>query len=603
MLNIRSTVPGSDSARSNASAVSTVALAIVIVPQIVLRAMSYSERSIGVVIALVVGAATVGTSLYVAQLLHRRVPRRSSHQLTDRHIAHWAGLLVSAARILGYALLVILGIELAVGSLNSILDLNWNAWLDPILILAMAVPVVTGVGKNRQRWIIVFSAFASIALVGLLAYGLIQEAIGAIDFDNIRLARKDAYATERVTDSAMPLMEAAFGGAFLGAVASLISERVMAPTDERRVPPRDLAKIMVLAYLVIAVTLYFVVELQMPGKRVAIPSLSMAYAFFGELGQTVLIVLYILLGLSVAYSSFSQLPRLLRELALDGLLPRRLAAADAVAPRRLIIATIATMAAVVTLVLDSARSLSSVFVLTIYTVVILTSAAMVFRAKNVLEDSVDTRERRDARFYGWVFRGYAVFAAIVAGAVVVTKPSWALAGALALTVPVIFLVFYSRGQTKLSQQLQLSSISGGRHLPTRVHGVILIERVNEATIQAVTWGRAMRLSSLTAVAVDIDPKQTRAIRDAWSKAMVPVDLTILGEPKGAMRGPVIEYVRTRHRDNPHDLIAIILPRLISSSSWEAFFLRHSTAQVVSDLRREPNVMICEAPYRLGEDDQ
>ena len=596
-------VPGSDIASSRASALSTVALVMVIVPQIVLRAMSYSERSTGAFIALGTGLATFLAALVIARIANREVPRRSSHQLAERHVARWAGLLVSAARILGYALLVILGVELAVTSLEAIVTVSWSAWLDPILILLLAIPALTGLGKRGQRWIIVFSFTATATLAAILVYGLIQEAIGAIDFENIRLARQDAYASERVPEETRQFFEAALGGALLGAVTSLICERVMAPTADRRVSSRRLAAVMGSAFLIIGVTLYFVVVLQMPGKRVQIPSLSIAMAFFGDVGQAILVALYVLLGLGVSYAAYSQLPRLLRELALDGLLPRRLAAADAVAPRRLIIAIIAGLAAVVTIVLDSTRSISAVFVLTMYTVVALTSLAMVFRAKSTLNDSTDSAQRRTARFLKWLFRGYTVVSLLVAAAVVATRPTWALAGLVALSVPVIFLVLYSRGQEKLTAQLQLGSLTSGRHLPTRVHGVVLIERVDEATIQAVTWARALRLSSLTAVAVDIDPTQTRNIRDAWTAAMVPVDLTILGEPKGAVRGPVIEYVRARHADHANDLMAIIIPRLISSRSWERFFLRHSTPRVVSDLRLEPNVIIAEVPYRLGEDER
>ncbi|WP_434700195.1 hypothetical protein [Trueperella pyogenes] len=102
--------------------------------------------------------------------------------------------------------------------------------------------------------------------------------------------------------------------------------------------------------------------------------------------------------------------------------------------------------------------------------------------------------------------------------------------------------------------------------------------------------------------MDIDPQQTRRIRDAWETSLVPVDLTILGEPKGAWRGPVVEYIRARLGESPHDIVNVFIPRLLYSSAWERFFLRHSTPRVISDLRFEPRVMITEVPYRLGEDD-
>lgn len=588
--------------RSRASAFSTVSLAIVISPQIVLRAMSYSQRSTGGFIALGVALATFVAAILVSHRLFQCVPRRLSHQLAQRHIAHWAGLFVAAARILGYALLVILGVELAVGSVNAVVDIAWNAWLDPIFIIVMAIPVLTGLGKWRQSWITGVSIIASLALVVILTFGLAQEAIGAIDFENIRLAREDALATELAPDVTQAYFEAAIGGALVGAVISLISERVMAPNDQRRVHPRALLYVGLAMFFIIGVSLYFVVLLHMPTRRVAIPSLSIAFAFFGHAGQAVLAIFYVVLGLGVVYASYSQLPQLLRELSLDGLLPRRLAAADAIGPRRLIIALIATMAAVVTIILDSARSISAVFVMTVYTALVVTSTAMILRSRSTLNDSVNSAERRTARLNAWLFLGYAVFALTVVIAVVLTQPAWASAGLVALCVPAAFLVAHSRGQSKITEQLRLEATPAGRHLPTRVHGLVLIERVDEATIQAVSWARAMRLSSLTGVVIDIDPVQTKKIRQAWADSLVPVELTILGEPRGALRGPLIEYVRARRENSPNDLIAIFIPRVISVTWAQQFTLRHSTPRVVSDLRREPNVIIAEVPYRLGEED-
>ncbi|VEI12504.1 APC family permease [Trueperella bialowiezensis] len=573
----------------------------VIVPQIVLRAMSYSQRSTGALVALVVGFITTTAALWFSRRMGEQAPRRPSHQLAERNIARWAAFLVAAARIFAYSLLIILGIELAVTAVETVTSISWGAWLDPILILVVAVPALLGWAR-KPRLIMLCAGLALIMLGALLVYGLVQEAIGAIDFENIRLARKEAYSTPGVYDDAWPFVEAAVGGAALGAVASLISERILDPQQNRWVPAKTMARLMAVAFLAVAVTLYFVVALKMPGHRVAIPSLSMAYAFFGPGLQAVLAAVYALLGLCVASASYGQLPRLLRELALDGLLPRRLQAADAVMPRRLIIATISVLAAVVTLVLDSTRSVSLVFVLTMYIVVAMTCLAMVARARRTLQVSVDSVQRKQARVNAWAFGAYALLAITVVIAVIIARPKWAFYGSAALLVPVIFLMTYARGQDKREAQLELASISAGRTLPTRVHGVVIIERVDEAAIQAVTWARALRLSSLTAIAVDVNPAQTDQIRTAWKEAMIPVDLTILGEPQGALRGPVIEYVRARLAEHPRDLIQIIVPRVISTSVWDRFFLHHSTPRVISSLRHEPGVLISEAPYRLGDDD-
>ncbi|WIM08700.1 hypothetical protein QPC17_03935 [Trueperella bernardiae] len=603
-MNLEVSQHGKDIVRSitRSTSVSIIALGMVLVPQVVLRSASYSEKVTAIFIALVSAFLTLVGSLFIAGLLHRHVPQKASHQLAEWYVGHWAGLLLSAARILAYALILILGVGLAVNSAEALLDISWDWALESVLILLVAVPALAGRMRRIERWGVFFAAGAVLGMVVLLGYGLILEATGSIDFDNIRLAQENSFTSDRVVGQLNYYVESVLAGAMVGAISSLISERILKDSAERRVSRRRLGAFMLAAFLIIAIVFYFIVALHMPGHREALPTLTMSYSFFGPVGQVVYVVLFALLGLAVAITAYAQLPRLLRELALDGLLPRKLAAADAVAPRRAIVALIAALAATVTLALDSARSIAAVFVFIVYIIIAFVSAAMVSRSRTILTDSTVGEERRVARGLAWVFAFYGLAALGVAGLVVYAQPMWALAGVVALSVPVLFLVAYSRGQSKVREQLKLGDVSEGRHLPTRVHGVVIIDRVDAATISAVTWARAMRLSSLTAVCVDIDPRQTRRIREAWEASLVPVDLTILGEPKGAWRGPVVDYIRSQLAQSPHDIVNVIIPRVIYSSAWERFFLRHSTPRVISDLRFEPRVMITEAPYRLGEGD-
>lgn len=603
-MNLEVSQHGKDIVRSitRSTSVSIIALGMVLVPQVVLRSASYSEKVTAIFIALVSAFLTLVGSLFIAGLLHRHVPQKASHQLAEWYVGHWAGLLLSAARILAYALILILGVGLAVNSAEALLDISWDWALESVLILLVAVPALAGRMRRIERWGVFFAAGAVLGMVVLLGYGLILEATGSIDFENIRLAQENSFTSDRVVGQLNYYVESVLAGAMVGAISSLISERILKDSAERRVSRRRLGAFMLAAFLIIAIVFYFIVALHMPGHREALPTLTMSYSFFGPVGQVVYVVLFALLGLAVAITAYAQLPPLLRELALDGLLPRKLAAADAVAPRRAIVALIAALAATVTLALDSARSIAAVFVFIVYIIIAFVSAAMVSRSRTILTDSTVGEERRVARGLAWVFAFYGLAALGVAGLVVYAQPMWALAGVVALSVPVLFLVAYSRGQSKVREQLKLGDVSEGRHLPTRVHGVVIIDRVDAATISAVTWARAMRLSSLTAVCVDIDPRQTRRIREAWEASLVPVDLTILGEPKGAWRGPVVDYIRSQLAQSPHDIVNVIIPRVIYSSAWERFFLRHSTPRVISDLRFEPRVMITEAPYRLGEGD-
>lgn len=118
----------------------------------------------------------------------------------------------------------------------------------------------------------------------------------------------------------------------------------MVSPENRRVGTRRLLRFFVPGFFLIALTLYFAVVLYLPGRRLSVPAIPIATAIFGYSGTVVMAVLLAFVGLAGAYTSYRQLPRLIRDLAIDTLLPRRLAASDAVRPRKTIVLIIALLA-------------------------------------------------------------------------------------------------------------------------------------------------------------------------------------------------------------------------------------------------------------------
>lgn len=136
----------------------------------------------------------------------------------------------------------------------------------------------------------------------------------------------------------------------------------MVPAQERRVDVRYLTIAFLPSLVIILATLYLTVILQLPGERLALPILSMATAFTGVIPQYIMAATIGAAGLSVTFMSLRQLPRLIRELAVDGLVPKRLAARDAVGSRNIILVVIAVICAVGVHVLSSARMVPITFV-------------------------------------------------------------------------------------------------------------------------------------------------------------------------------------------------------------------------------------------------
>ncbi|MDD7466034.1 MAG: hypothetical protein PUK59_07385 [Actinomycetaceae bacterium] len=591
-----SRVPRSVSVTASLTA---IALATLITPQVILRAFSVGRANSVLFLTMAVGLVAFALTCLAVNGVTAFTPRRSTHQLATRYIGAWAGVLAGAAKILLHGLLVLLGVELVVTALNTIVRLgHWANPLAVVLVLVLAIPTILGKTGQGLRWPRVLAFLGILGLSVVLAWGLIQEFRGAVNFADILLAREDAFKADAVSGRYFPYLESALGGCFPAAVIYAVSERVMAVPSRRRVPTKRMLTVLVPMLVLIAVTLYFVVELQLPGRRLGLPALSITYALLGTPGRTVMAVLFMLTGISVAVAAYRQLPRVLRELAIDGLLPRRLAAQDSVTPRRLIVLIVALLAAVISWFLDSTRSLAMIFIVIAFFFGFTMSGAMVERSRSILNDSVDALERSAARKALWAYRGYGLF--LLAGliCVVIVQPWWFGAAVLSLVVPVLFLVVHRKGLGKINEVLADEEGAIGRVIPTRVYSFVLVDHLDLPTLKTLDWARANRGSPLQALCVDVDPERTRALRKEWIARKIPVALTVVGTPAGAVRGPVIEFIRAFRAMHPRDVVMVYIPKVISTGSWERFFVRHTTPSIVSQLELESGVMVTEVPYRI-----
>ncbi|MCI5825750.1 MAG: hypothetical protein MR006_03710 [Arcanobacterium sp.] len=589
--------PGSVSATASCTA---IALAALITPQVTLRAFVVGRANGMLFLALAVGAAVFALTCVAVNGVTLLTPRRTTHQLATNYIGAWAGVFAGAAKILLHGLLVLLGVELVVTALNTIVRLGpWAKVLAVMLVLVLALPTIVAATGRGLYWPRILAFIGILGLTVVLGWGLIQEFRGAVNLPDIMLAREDAFKADPVSGRYSPYLESMLGACFPAAVIFVVSERVMASPQRRRVPLRRMLTVLIPMLILIAITLYFVVELQLPGRRLGLPALSIAYALLGTTGRTTLAVLFIFTGISVSAAAYRQLPRVLRELAIDGLLPRRLAAKDSVVPRRLIVLIVAGLAAVISWFLDSTRSLAMIFIVIAFFFGFTLCGAMVERSRSILNDSTDALERSVAVRARWAYRGFGVLLLAGLVCVVIVQPWWFGAAVLSLAVPVIFLVVHRKGLGKIRDVLTDEAGTVGRVIPTRVHSFVLIDHIDLPALKTLDWARANRGSPLQALCVDVDPERTRRLRKEWVARQIPVALTVVGTPAGAVRGPVIEFVRAFRAMHPGDVVMVYIPKLISTGSWERFFVRHITPSIIAELELEPGVMVTEVPYRIG----
>lgn len=586
----------------NAGLVSVVVLSALLVPQIITRAMPANAGLVEIYVATGIGLLIFLVTYFVVQHMARTVPRRTSSQVASTYLGEGAGVLVVSAHFVAYGLLAVLGAGLMTDVLDFLVPLGvYRSLVLVEFILFLSLPVLLGKSVS-WRFIVGCALVGAAAIAAVLIWALVSEALGGIDLATSRLEPWTALETARLsslrTDS---FLEAILGAMFPAAVLSLMHERVLVAPELRRVSIHVLRRIFEPLIIVILITLYFVGILQMPSYHLSVVTLSMAYGFWGLPGQIIVGVCYMLAGMAGVLTAYAHLPRLLRALAMERFLPRRMADAGASASRLAIVIAVALLASVLATVLTTTQAGAMVFIFLAFVILGIVCAAMALRMSVLAREEVVKAERQRMRFAAWMYRIAVIFDIAVLMCIAYVNWAWALAGILSLAVPASVLIFFRRERLKVRRFLEVDNLAEGHTLPTRVHGVIYIAGTLDASVvKAVSYARGMRLSSLTAITVDYDPKTTRVLREDWKNSAMPVSLTVLGSPRKASHSNVVDYVRNLRSLHPQDTVVVFVPRVITTGLIRPLLVRHSTAKMLSDLRMEDGVVLAEVPYVLTE---
>jgi hypothetical protein len=112
---------------------------------------------------------------------------------------------------------------------------------------------------------------------------------------------------------------------------------------------------------------------------------------------------------------------------------------------------------------------------------------------------------------------------------------------------------------------------------------------------------------LTALTVNVDDGETRALQADWERYDIPVPLTVLESPYREITRPVLDYVRAIRRDSPRELVVVFVPQYVVGHWWENVLHNQSALRLRARLQFMPGVMITTVPWQLessiGHDDE
>ncbi|MEU7300247.1 APC family permease [Streptomyces sp. NPDC007189] len=135
--------------------------------------------------------------------------------------------------------------------------------------------------------------------------------------------------------------------------------------------------------------------------------------------------------------------------------------------------------------------------------------------------------------------------------------------------------------------------------PSRVHSVVLISKIHRPTLRALAYAKLMRSDTLEALTVNVDPAETKALREEWERRGIDVPLKVLDSPYREITRPVIEYVKSLRKESPRDAVSVIIPEYVVGHWYEHLLHNQSALRLKGRLLFTPGVMVTSVPYQLA----
>ncbi|HEY6794137.1 MAG TPA: APC family permease [Kineosporiaceae bacterium] len=583
-----------------------------------LGALAYLYLTPWIALAVVVLLTVVVISY--RQVVHAYPGGGGSYEVVTQNLGRNTGMIVAAALMVDYVMTVAVSVAAGVDNIISALP---QLYPHRVLMAVAFVVLLTAMNLRGVRESgTAFAVPTYLFIVGIL--GMIAVGLGRALSGHAPVAESAGFVIrpEHVGLTGLGLMFLALRAFSSGCTALTGVEAISNGVPAFRVPKARNAARTLAAMGVLAVTMFAGITLlailahvrvtentcditNFPGNCSADPQRTviaqLASAVFGGPHSPLFFfvqattALILILAANTAYNGFPMLTSLL---ARHELMPRQLRTrGDRLAYSNGIMMLALIAGGLLFVYQASVTRLIQLYILGVFTSFTLSQIGMV-RHWNVELRSVTAPGVRGQVYLARLINAVgATLTGLVLVIVMVTKFT---GGAYLVVIAVPLLVIVMRGISRHYSRVatQLHPRAKGRQLPSRVHAVVLISTLHEPALRALSYARATRPSTLTALTVRVDPEETDALNQAWAAADLPVPLTILDSPYREITEPIIDYVARIRRESPRDLVAVFVPEYVVGHWWEELLHNQSALRLKVRMRLMGGVMVTSVPFLL-----
>ncbi len=317
-----------------------------------------------------------------------------------------------------------------------------------------------------------------------------------------------------------------------------------------------------------------------------------------ELGFYLVIAVTALILVLAANTAYNGFPVLGSILAQDRYLPRQLhTRGDRLAfSNGIIFLALAAMVLIVAFQAQTTR-LIQLYIVGVFVSFTLSQIGMLRHWNRLLRterDPVRRRRMRRARVINGFGACLTGFVLVLVLATKFTHGAWISIAAMA----VIYVLMVSIRKHYDHVARELKPTDEQPVLPARNHAVVLVSKVHMPTLRAIAYARATRPDTITALTVNVDTTDSRALQAEWERRTMNVPLTIVDSPYREISRPIIDYVKSLRRKSPRDVVTVFIPEYVVGHWWEHLLHNQSALRIKGRLLFEPGVMVTSVPWQL-----
>ena len=534
-----------------------------------------------------------------------------AYAVSKENLGQTPALVAAAALVVDYILTVAVSVTSGVSNLVSAFPgLQPHTMAICLGMVALLTAVnLRGIRESGRAFAAPTYAFIAVVLV-MLAVGAFRELFGA--GVTAESAAYPVHGHDLTTFALVYLVLRAFAS---GCTALTGVEAISNGVPFFRSPRSRNAAVTLVVMGALAITMFYGVtlladaagvkyaedptELGLPAdyvQQTVIAQLGSAVFGAGSFGfyfLQIATMLVLVLAANTAYNSFPQMASVLGR---DGYMPRQLGRrGDRLAfSNGIVLLALAAVGLIVAFDASVTR-LVQLYILGVFLSFTLSQLGMVRHWNRELRTTVSGR---GSLHLSRVINAVGATVTAVVLVIVITTKFMHGAWLVMVAIPVFVGVMLGIKAHYARTDERLSAPDGGVRLPSRVHAVVLISRLNAPALQALAYARATRPSSLVGLHVELDPEATVALERQWLERAIPAPLVTVASPYRDVTGPVLDYVRGVHREGPRDIVSIFVPEYVVRRWWEHLLHNQSALRLKTRLLFLPGVIVTSVPLVL-----